>query len=174
MGIFARNSVTWLIIVSFDLSATLPASMPSSLTVIANGLVCTIVDGKIYVNNVYKTNATMENIEEVKTYNEKMREWTKSLHDTISINFFFKYTSNRFLQTMKKMINDMFGDHGAFWRHLHGSFWEAVNAYGPDSDLMNPALVPIEQRKQQKKAILNLPELLPYPDPPSFCDHNME
>ncbi|KAL3998102.1 Pepsin inhibitor-3-like repeated domain family protein [Acanthocheilonema viteae] len=161
MGIFARNSVTWLIIVSFDLSATLPASMPSSLTVIANGLVCTIVDGKIYVNNVYKTNATMENIEEVKTYNEKMREWTKSLHDTMYM-------------TMKKMINDMFGDHGAFWRHLHGSFWEAVNAYGPDSDLMNPALVPIEQRKQQKKAILNLPELLPYPDPPSFCDHNME
>lgn len=60
---------------------------------------------------------------------------------------------------MKEVVDDMFGDYRAFLRHLHGPFWEAVNAYG----------VPLEERKQQKKVILRLPELSAYPEAPSFC-----
>lgn len=70
---------------------------------------------------------------------------------------------------MKKMVTDIFGDHGAFWRHLRGPFWEAVNAYGPNSNAMNPVLVPVEQRLQQRKKVLQLPDLMPFPDAPSFC-----
>uniref|UniRef100_A0A0R3S6L2 Complex I-B17 n=1 Tax=Elaeophora elaphi TaxID=1147741 RepID=A0A0R3S6L2_9BILA len=76
--------------------------------------------------------------------------------------------------TMKKMVNDMFGERGAFWQHLYGPFWEVVNAYGTDSNLMNPILIPLQQRKYQKEVALQLPEIPPYPDPPSFCNYEME
>ncbi|CAG9530874.1 unnamed protein product [Cercopithifilaria johnstoni] len=67
----------------------------------------------------------------------------------------------------------MFGDHGSFWRHLQGPFWEAVNAYGPDSDEMNPILMPLKQ-EQRKKVVLHIPKILPYPDAPSFCNYDDE
>ncbi|VDK71777.1 unnamed protein product [Litomosoides sigmodontis] len=150
MGIFAKKPFIGLITISFGLAATIPTPM---LSITTNALICSIVDGKIYVNNAYRGKATMKNIEEAKVYNEEMRKWTKSLHDAMYM-------------TMQKMVDNMFGEHGAFWRHLHGPFWEAVNAYGPDSDLM---IDPLGERKQQKKIVLKLPELPPYPEAPSFC-----
>uniref|UniRef100_A0A5S6P7C0 Pepsin-I3 domain-containing protein n=2 Tax=Brugia malayi TaxID=6279 RepID=A0A5S6P7C0_BRUMA len=156
MDIFSINLIVWLI--AFGSAATIPAS----LSVVANGVTCVIIDNKIYVDGVYKGNATKENIEEVKIYNEKMREWAKELHNTM-------YT------TMKKAVKEMFSDHGAFWRHLHGPFWETLNAYRPDGDLMNPAVLPMDQRdnEQKKKMIPRLPDLMPYPEAPSFCDYNV-
>ncbi|VDM10932.1 unnamed protein product [Wuchereria bancrofti] len=159
MGIFSINLFVWLIAaVSFGSADDIPVS----LSAVANGVTCVIVDNKIYVNGVYKGNATNENIEEVKTYNEKMREWTKELHNTM-------YT------TMKKAVEEMFSDHGAFWRNLNGPFWETLHAYRPDGDLMNPAVVPMDQRdnEQQKKLLPEFPNLMPYPEVPSFCEHNV-
>ncbi|VDN41809.1 unnamed protein product [Gongylonema pulchrum] len=115
-------------------------------------------DGKIYVNGVLKGEATKENLEEIKVYNEKMREWTKALH------------SNMF-ETMKRIIDDMFGDHGSFWQNLSGPFWKTVKAYGPDSEPTKPATSPKEPEKPEKpeKPLPKLPETMPLPEPPSFC-----
>ncbi|VDN06000.1 unnamed protein product [Thelazia callipaeda] len=69
---------------------------------------------------------------------------------------------------MKKIVDDIFGEHGAFWQNLTGPFWNTVNAYGPESDPLKPT-VSSEPQKEAEKPLTQLPEPMPLPQLPSFC-----
>uniref|UniRef100_A0A915PT50 Pepsin inhibitor-3-like repeated domain-containing protein n=1 Tax=Setaria digitata TaxID=48799 RepID=A0A915PT50_9BILA len=154
MGIFGFILV---MVISFELTAALPASTSSSFSVISDGFICSVVDGKIYVNNAYKGEATPENIREMKEYHEKTREWAKELHDTM-------YT------TMKKIIDDMFGEYGSFWRSLHGPFWEAINTSGSEGNVTEATVAAPDPSEETEKPIsTQFSNVIPFPEPPSFC-----